>query len=62
MEAAFVKDMGTVFEQESIGLLRAGADRELDPGRGSLFARLLAEAILTGPSFTLRGGTTEVLR
>ncbi|MDK3258479.1 acyl-CoA dehydrogenase family protein [Blastococcus capsensis] len=62
MEAAFVKDMGTVFEQESIGLLRAAADRELDPGRGSLFARLLAEAILTGPSFTLRGGTTEVLR
>ncbi len=62
IEAALVKDMGTVFEQESIGLLRSAADTELDPRRGSLFTQLLAEAVLTGPAFTLRGGTTEVLR
>lgn len=62
IESALVKDMGTIFEQESIALLRAAADTEVDPRRGSLFTRLLAEAILTGPAFTLRGGTTEVLR
>jgi alkylation response protein AidB-like acyl-CoA dehydrogenase len=62
IESALVKDLGTVFEQESITLLRSVADSELDPGRGSLFTQLLAEAVLTGPAFTLRGGTTEVLR
>lgn len=62
LEAAIVKDIGTVFEQDSIEALRAAADTELDPRRGSLFQLLLAEAVLTGPAFTLRGGTTEVLR
>ena len=62
LEAAIVKDIGTVFEQESIELLRSAADSEVDPRRGSMFRLLLAEAVLTGPSFTLRGGTTEVLR
>jgi hypothetical protein len=27
-----------------------------------MFERLLAEAVQTAPAFTLRGGTTEVLR
>jgi hypothetical protein len=27
-----------------------------------MFDRLLAEAVQTAPAFTLRGGTTEVLR
>lgn len=62
LEAALVKDIGTVFEQDSIEALRSAADTEVDPARGSLFQLLLAEAVLTGPAFTLRGGTTEVLR
>ncbi|TQM02122.1 acyl-CoA dehydrogenase family protein [Pseudonocardia kunmingensis] len=62
IESALVKDIGTTFEQEVIEVLRAAAGTEIDPQRGSLFERLLAQAILTGPSFTIRGGTTEVLR
>lgn len=62
VESALVKDLGTIFEQESIEMMRAAADTEVDPRRGSMFTLLLAEAVLTGPSFTLRGGTTEVLR
>ena len=62
VEAALVKDVGTKFEQEVIDVIRAAAETELDPGGATLFEKLLAEAVLTGPSFTLRGGTTEVLR
>ncbi|TCP56432.1 alkylation response protein AidB-like acyl-CoA dehydrogenase [Tamaricihabitans halophyticus] len=61
-EPALVKDIGTRFEQRAIELLRSVAETELDPESDSMFARLLAEAVLTGPSFTLRGGTTEILR
>jgi hypothetical protein len=31
-------------------------------GGTTLFERLMAEAILASPAFTLRGGTSEVLR
>ncbi|MBN9733946.1 MULTISPECIES: acyl-CoA dehydrogenase family protein [unclassified Pseudonocardia] len=62
VEAALVKDIGTVHEQEVVEALRHVAELEIDPGSPGMFGRLLAEAVLTGPSFTLRGGTTEVLR
>lgn len=62
VEAALVKDLGTKFEQEVIDVIRATTDLALDPEGPTMFERLLAEAVLTGPSFTLRGGTTEVLR
>ncbi|MEO6955844.1 MAG: acyl-CoA dehydrogenase family protein [Antricoccus sp.] len=62
IEAALVKDIGTKFEQQTIALIRDVVDIELDLQHGSLFELLLAEATLSGPSFTLRGGTTEVLR
>jgi alkylation response protein AidB-like acyl-CoA dehydrogenase len=62
VEAALVKDIGTKFEQEVIDVVRAAAETEVDPEGATLFEKLLAEAVLTGPSFTLRGGTTEVLR
>ena len=32
------------------------------PSTTKLGEHLLAQAILTGPSFTIRGGTTEILR
>lgn len=64
VESALVKDIGTRFEQQAIERLRAAAETE--PGSGAaredLFHTLLAEAVVTAPSFTLRGGTTEVLR
>ncbi|MFP5069850.1 acyl-CoA dehydrogenase family protein [Pseudonocardia nantongensis] len=62
VEAALVKDIGTVYEQEVVEMLRHVAGQEIDPDASGLFERLLAEAVRTAPSFTLRGGTTEVLR
>lgn len=62
VESALVKDLGTAFEQLSIELLRVAADHELDPGSSTLFDTLMAECVLSGPTFTLRGGTTEILR
>jgi len=62
VQASIVKDMGTVFEQDVIEVLRALIDDEPSLDTDSLFENLLAQSILTGPSFTIRGGTTEVLR
>lgn len=62
VEAALVKDIGTRFEQHVVELVRDMAEVEADPTRGSVFEQLLCRAILTGPSFTIRGGTTEILR
>jgi len=57
--------MGTRFEQDVVRALRELLDRELVCGleqEPSLFERLLRRAALDAPSFTIRGGTTEVLR
>ncbi|MCV2488303.1 acyl-CoA dehydrogenase family protein [Geodermatophilus sp. YIM 151500] len=62
VEAALVKEIGTRFEQEVVEALRAAVETELDAGSASLFEALLAEAVLTAPSYTLRGGTNEILR
>jgi alkylation response protein AidB-like acyl-CoA dehydrogenase len=61
VEAALVKDMGTILEQEVVDVIRALADAEQEPD-GDLFDQVLAEATVTAPTFTLRGGTNEVLR
>jgi acyl-CoA dehydrogenase len=59
LAAALVKDVGTRFESTI-----AEAARQLcaKPGPGGDFSRLLADAVLHSPAFTLRGGTNEVLR
>jgi acyl-CoA dehydrogenase len=57
VDAALVKDLGTSYEQELVEhlrLIRRGTDDTVD--------LLLRDAILASPTFTLRGGTTEVLR
>lgn len=60
-QAALVKDLGTVFEQDSVELvadLLEHADRAGDPR-----LRVLLDTARThAPAFTLRGGTNEVLR
>jgi alkylation response protein AidB-like acyl-CoA dehydrogenase len=61
-QAALVKEMGTRFEQDLLEGLRRLVDLEPDPASSSLFERLLANAILTSPAFTIRGGTIEILR
>lgn len=60
-EAALVKELGTRFEQRSVEVVRAVVGREPDAA-GDRLTSLLAEAITSSPNFTLRGGTTEILR
>lgn len=60
LEAAFIKDLGNAFEREQIGVCRS-LRTELDPPSAEYLAAL-AETTLHAPSWTLRGGTREILR
>lgn len=62
VESALVKEMGTRFEQDVVTAVLGYLDDAPDLDDGSIFGRLLATAALTQPSFTIRGGTNEVLR
>jgi alkylation response protein AidB-like acyl-CoA dehydrogenase len=62
LAAALVKDLGTRFENEIVDAARTLVSVPPDPGAEGGFARLLADAVLHAPGFTLRGGTNEVLR
>lgn len=61
-EAALVKEMATQFEQETLALVRRHYGRNPSFSSDDPWEVLLAQAILVGPSWTLRGGTTEILR
>jgi alkylation response protein AidB-like acyl-CoA dehydrogenase len=62
-EAALVKDVGTAFERELPEIARrlVPVEPSLDGG-GDVFAETLGHVLLHAPSFTLRGGTREILR
>jgi alkylation response protein AidB-like acyl-CoA dehydrogenase len=60
--AALVKDLGTRFESEVIELARSVLDVEPDSSSTDEGARLLGQAVLHAPGFTIRGGTNEILR
>ncbi|MCW2607978.1 MAG: acyl-CoA dehydrogenase [Frankiales bacterium] len=60
--AALVKDLGTRFEGEVVEAARLVLDVEPDPGSPEPLSRLLAQAVLHAPGFTIRGGTNEILR
>lgn len=62
VKAAIVKDLGTVFEQDVVAALQGLLELDPDPRASGLFERMLAESTLISPSYTIRGGTTEVLR
>jgi acyl-CoA dehydrogenase len=61
LEAALLKDLGNAFEREIPELVRL-----LMPARrraaGERFEEVLAETVLHAPSWSLRGGTREILR
>jgi hypothetical protein len=63
LQAALVKDVGNGFEREIPEIARRlvpvepSQDAEADP-----FAQAMAQIVLNAPSFTLRGGTREILR
>jgi alkylation response protein AidB-like acyl-CoA dehydrogenase len=63
VEAALVKDVGTAFERELPEIARRLVPIEPsldDPG--DALSETLAHVVLHAPSFTLRGGTREILR
>lgn len=62
VEAALVKDMGTMFEGEVIRCARWLVPCEPSSCSDQRYERFLAQAVLHSPAFTLRGGTSEILR
>jgi len=61
-EASVVKDLGTSFEQELPEAMRLILATEPRLSAKGGVARLLSDSILKAPSFSLRGGTREILR
>jgi alkylation response protein AidB-like acyl-CoA dehydrogenase len=61
-EAALVKDLGTGFEQRLPDLVRELIDHPAVIARGDLLSELQAFLIQSTPTFSLRGGTREILR
>lgn len=60
LEAAIVKDLGNSFEQTLPRALQAFSD--VDLSADTAFAKALALLLQVSPSFSLRGGTREILR
>lgn len=62
VEAAAVKDLGTRFERDLVHAVAGALGVEPDPEAEGTLPGILAGALLQAPGFTLRGGTTEILR
>ena len=65
VEAAIVKELGNKFEREVVETARTVLPVQPTKtvgGNTADFPAMLAEALLRLPSFTLRGGTTEIMR
>ncbi len=63
LQAALVKDLGNVLEQETVEVVRLLVDVEPTEEDGSPpLTAVMAHLIMTAPSFSLRGGTREILR
>lgn len=61
-ESALVKELGTRFEQDALDAVWRLVDDEPDLAAEAPFEQLLARSVLGAPSFTIRGGTNEILR
>jgi alkylation response protein AidB-like acyl-CoA dehydrogenase len=61
VEAAIVKDLGNAYEQAMPRLVQAVVE-DVDLADDSRLARLLKFILVQSPSYSLRGGTPEVLR
>jgi alkylation response protein AidB-like acyl-CoA dehydrogenase len=62
LQGAMVKDLGTTLEQGLPDLVRQLIAAEADLESDEELASALAEIILNAPSFSIRGGTREILR
>ena len=61
-EAALVKDVGTAFEREIPEIVRRLLPVEASLDDDDEYSQALANVLLHAPSFTIRGGTPEILR
>jgi alkylation response protein AidB-like acyl-CoA dehydrogenase len=62
LQAAIVKDLGATFEQEIPEIARTLVDGTPGDPASRDFALVLASTMLDAPTFSLRGGTREILR
>lgn len=62
LQAAIVKDVGALFEQALPDIARELIDEEADPRAAGAYASVLANIVHNAPSWSLRGGTREILR
>lgn len=62
LEAAVVKDLGALVEQEMPDVVRSLVEIEPDAEHTRELIRTLHYIVLAAPSFSLRGGTREILR
>ena len=62
LAASYVKDLGTGFEQELPEIAQLLHDTLPTIAGGSAHARVLAQVMQVAPSYSLRGGTREILR
>ncbi|MET0369858.1 MAG: acyl-CoA dehydrogenase family protein [Sphingobium sp.] len=62
LHAAIVKDLGALFEQSIPEIARTLIDAEPDLASTSNYNAVLANIVLNAPSWSLRGGTREILR
>ena len=62
LEATIVKDLGACFEQDLPPMVQAQLGDDIACRRGSDLDRVLKLLLRISPSFSLRGGTREILR
>ncbi|MEN9289431.1 MAG: hypothetical protein RL317_1054, partial [Pseudomonadota bacterium] len=62
VEASIVKDLGTAFEQDLPRLIGDDLSSHPDEGVAADLYRTLMYVTHIAPSFSLRGGTREILR
>jgi len=62
LEAAIVKDLGNLYEQALPRAVQAAMEGTDDLSANSDFMRMTALLLQISPSFSLRGGTREILR
>lgn len=61
-EAAMVKEMATRYEQDCVEMVSRHLGRAPDLTSADPMESLLARAVLVSPSWSIRGGTNEILR
>jgi acyl-CoA dehydrogenase len=62
IEAAMVKDLGTNLERDSLETVREAMVSDVRLAGDKLLSSLSSAAVPLAPTYTLRGGTNEVLR